>query len=63
MIITFWIFVSWLLDTPEQRLRLEARRMADAIEKYNDRKNLKLHIEKYIDNKYTNDESRNYDFC
>ena len=63
MIITFWIFVSWLLDTPEQRLRLEARRMADAIKKYNDRKNLKLHIEKYIDNKYTNDESRNYEFC
>ena len=37
--------------------------MADAIKKYNDRKNLKLHIEKYIDNKYTNDESRNYEFC
>ena len=22
MIITFWIYVSWLLDTPERRLRL-----------------------------------------
>ena len=51
MIITFWIYVSWLLDTPERRLRLEARRMANAIQKYNDRKNLIFHVEtskKYI---------------
>ena len=50
MIITFWIYVSWLLDTPERKLRLEARRMADIIQKYNERKNLILHIEKYIAN-------------
>ena len=48
MIITFWIYVSWLLDTPERRLRLEASRMANAIQKYNDRKN--FHVEKYIYN-------------
>ena len=51
MTISFWIFISWLIDTPEYRARLEARRMTDATK--NGRKNLKLHhvhIEKYIDN-------------
>ena len=48
MIVSFWIFVSWLLDTPEYRVRIEARRMANAIQKYNDAKN--LHVEKYIYN-------------
>ena len=52
MIITFWMYAYCLLDTPEQRLRLEARRMANAIKK--------LYIDNNIDNKYTNDESRNY---
>ena len=50
MIITFWIYVSLLLDTPERRLRFEARRMANAIQKYNDRKNFIFHVEKYIYN-------------
>ena len=52
MIITFWMNAYCLLDTPEQRLRLEARRMANAIKK--------LYVEKNTDKRYTNDESRNY---
>ena len=47
MIITFWMYAYCLLDTPEYRMRMEARRMANL-------------LKKYIDNKYTNDESRNY---
>jgi len=35
MITTFWIFASFLLDTPERRIRIEARRMAEVLEKYN----------------------------
>ena len=34
MIITFWMYVYCLLDTPEYRTRLEARRIASAIEHY-----------------------------
>ena len=34
MIVTFWIYASYLFDTPERRIRLEARRIAEALEKY-----------------------------
>ena len=40
MIITFWMYVYCLLDTPEYRTRLEARRLAQAIKLYTDYKTL-----------------------
>ena len=42
MIITLWMFVYSLIDTPDYRVHLEARRLAWA-------------IEKYLDDKYNND--------
>jgi hypothetical protein len=36
MIVSFWIFVESLLDSPERRIRMEGRRMVEALEKYND---------------------------
>ena len=35
MIVSFWLYLACLLDTPERRLKMEARRIADALEKYN----------------------------
>ena len=52
MIITFWMYAYCLLDTPEYRLRLEARRIADALQNYN------TSMQKYIYNQYTDDKSR-----
>lgn len=34
MIVSFWIYASYLLDTPERKIRAEARRLALAIEEY-----------------------------
>ena len=34
MIITFWMYVYCLFDTPEQRLQMEARRLAQALKLY-----------------------------
>ena len=38
MIITFWMYAYCLLDTPEYRTRLEARRLAQALKLYTDYK-------------------------
>ena len=35
MLVTFWLYASCLLDTPERRMRMEVRRMTEALEKYN----------------------------
>lgn len=35
MIVAFWVCAACLLDTPERRIRMEARRIAEALEKYN----------------------------
>ena len=35
MIVTFWLYAASLFDTPERRIKMEARRMADALKKYN----------------------------
>ena len=65
MIITFWMYVYCLFDTPEQRLRMEARRLEQALKLYTadykllESKALNIKKIKYsIINK--NDESRNY---
>lgn len=34
MIITYWILVSYLLDTPERRMKLIASELANAIQAY-----------------------------
>jgi uncharacterized membrane protein len=34
MIISYWIFVAWLLDTPERRLAAEAKRITQALDQY-----------------------------
>ena len=34
MIITFWMYAYCLFDTPEQRLRMEARRLEQALKLY-----------------------------
>ena len=34
MIITFWMYAYCLFDTPEQRLRIEARRLEQALKLY-----------------------------
>ena len=35
MIILFWIYAACLLDTPERRIKMEVRRITEALEKYN----------------------------
>ena len=39
IIITFWMYAYCLLDTPEYRMRMEARRLTEAIKLYIDGKN------------------------
>ena len=39
MIITFWMYAYCLLDTSEQRLRMEALRLTEAIKLYIDGRN------------------------
>ena len=34
MIVTFWLYAACLLDTPERKIKMEARRIAEALEKY-----------------------------
>ena len=46
MIITFWMYAYCLFDTPEQRLQMEARRLAQALKLYTaDYKLEKLQVE------------------
>ena len=40
MIVTFWLYAACLLDTPEGKIKMEARRIAEALEKYNTKKSL-----------------------
>ena len=42
MIITSWMYAYRLLDTPEYKTRLEARRLAQALKLYTDYKLEKL---------------------
>ena len=35
MIVTMWFRANFLIDTPERRIRIEAKRTALALEKYN----------------------------
>ena len=46
MIIAFWMYVYCLLDTPEYRVRLEVRRLAETIELYTDYKKLEPKVNK-----------------
>ena len=39
MIVTFWLYAASLLDTPERKIKMEARRIAEVLEKYNNKKN------------------------
>ena len=40
MIIMFWMYTYCLLDTPEYRVRLEARRLTESVKLYlNDKNN------------------------
>ena len=34
MIVAFWIFVNAIIDTPERRVKMEARRIVEALELY-----------------------------
>ena len=45
MIITFWMYAYCLFDTPEQRLRMEARRLEQALKLYTDYKLEELQVE------------------
>ena len=38
MIVTFWLYAASLLDTPERKIKMEARCIAEALEKYNTKK-------------------------
>ena len=40
MIVTFWLYAESLLDTPERKIKMEARRIAEALEKYNTKESL-----------------------
>ena len=37
MIVTFWLYVVSLLDTPERKIKMEAK-LAEVLEKYNTKK-------------------------
>ena len=40
MIVTLWLYAASLLDTPERKIKMKARRIAEALEKYNNNKSL-----------------------
>ena len=42
MIVIHWILVNFLIDTPERRTRMEARRMAEKIKLYLKNQKLKM---------------------
>ncbi len=50
MIVAFWTLVNILLDSPERRMRMEARRMAELLKKYDEAKKKEL-LEKYDEKK------------
>ena len=61
MIITFWMYAYYLLDTPEYRVHLEARRLTEAFKLYTDYKKLELEIDK-LSNLSVDDLTSNFNF-